>query len=64
MNTLAIGLSQIFATQCLVPLTQQMTFNESFTMSSIMMLILTIPTLFMIREPKSKRQQQQQAAAA
>eukprot|EP00354_Favella_ehrenbergii_P010788 CAMPEP_0170468256 /NCGR_PEP_ID=MMETSP0123-20130129/11507_1 /TAXON_ID=182087 /ORGANISM="Favella ehrenbergii, Strain Fehren 1" /LENGTH=127 /DNA_ID=CAMNT_0010734785 /DNA_START=531 /DNA_END=914 /DNA_ORIENTATION=+ len=55
VNTLAIALSQIYATQCLVPLTQNMNFDESFTISSLMMLILTIPTLFMIREPKPKK---------
>ena len=58
INTMAIGISQIFATQCLVPLTLQMTFRDSFTVSAVMMLIITIPTLFMIREPSPKRPKQ------
>ena len=52
---MAIGISQIFATQCLVPITLHMNFSDSFTVSAVMMLILTIPTLFMIREPSPKR---------
>ena len=55
VNTLAIGLSQVFATQFLVPLTQRMTYDQSFSISSLMMLTLTLPTLFMIREPKNLR---------
>jgi len=55
LNTLFIGLSQIFATQLLVPITQTMTFGQAFTLSSIMMLFLTIPVLFMIREPSSSK---------
>ena len=39
-----------------------MNFDDSFTVSSVMMLILTIPTLFMVREPKSKKQRQQEQA--
>ena len=54
INTLAIGLSQVFATQFLVPMTQGMNFEQSFTVSSLMMLALTLPVLFMIREPNPK----------
>ena len=32
-----------------------MNFDESFSISSIMMLTLTVPTLFMIREPNRKK---------
>lgn len=55
MGTMAIGISQIFATQCLVPLTLHMNFSDSFSVSALMMLVLTIPVLFMVREPSPKR---------
>jgi len=53
-NTFAIGLSQLFATAILVPLTQDMNFEESLDICCGMMMILTVPTLFMIREPTLK----------
>ena len=45
----------VFATQVLVPLTQTMTFDQSFSLISLMMLTMTLPFLFMIREPKNKQ---------
>ena len=54
INTLFIGLSQIFATQLLVPMTQSMNFNQAFTFSSALMMAITIPVLLMIREPSKK----------
>ena len=53
MNTLAVGLSQVFATQFLVPLTTNMSYGDSFSVSALMMMALTLPALFMVREPST-----------
>ena len=58
INTMAIGLSQVFATQFLVPLTMDMSFADSFGISALMMLILTLPTILMVREPTPKSHQE------
>ena len=62
INTLAIGLSQVFATQFLVPLTMDMNYDQSFTISAAMMMLLTIPAIFMIREPAPKLRSNEGAA--
>ena len=54
INTFAIGLSQVFATQILFPLTIEMTYSESFGTTALIMLILTVPVLLMVREPTKK----------
>lgn len=56
INTLSIGISQVFSTQVLVPLTLEMSFSQSFATSALMMLVLSIPAIFMIREPAPKKQ--------
>ena len=61
VNTLAIGLSQVFATQFLIPFTKNMTYGESFGVSSLMMLILTVPAIFMIREPSTKAKKEMES---
>jgi len=58
LNVLAIGLSQLFGTQVIVPLTQKLSFSELFSATSFMLLILTIPVLLMIREPNLKKLEQ------
>jgi len=53
-SALAVGLSQLYATQILVPLTKNMDYTESFEVCGIMMFVLTFPAIFMIREPSPK----------
>lgn len=57
VNTLAIGISQVFATQFLVPLTLTMSYGQSFGISSLMMFTLSIPVILMIREPTPKNKE-------
>ena len=54
INTMAIGLSQVFATQFLIPITFHMSYEQSFGVSALMMMCLALPAVFMIREPTPK----------
>ena len=54
---MAIGLSQVFATQILVPLTVKMSLADSFGTSALMMLTLTLPAILMVREPTPKQKE-------
>lgn len=55
LSALFLGLSQVFATQFLIPFTAKMTYDESFGYTALILLTLTIPAIFMIREPSPKR---------
>ena len=54
---MAIGLSQVFATQILVPLTVKMSLADSFGTSALMMFTLTLPAILMVREPTPKQKE-------
>ena len=55
---MAIGLSQVFATQILVPLTLKMSLGDAFGTSALMMLTLTLPAILMVREPTPKQKEE------
>ena len=54
LTALSLGVSQLFATQFLVPTSHLMNFTQSFTFTAMIMLCITVPAILMLREPTKK----------
>ena len=60
INTMFLGLSQFVSSQFFVPISKMMTFDGSFAFIGSTMLCLSIPVMFMIREPSIRRKNKDQ----
>ena len=59
VQSVSIGLSNVFATLVLVPLTIDMDFDDAFAVSTIVLACAAFPVLFMVREPVIKQRKEQ-----
>ena len=55
LQTFSLGIAQAFANMALIPLTIDMTYDQSFALCAGTMAILSFAAIFMMREPNSSK---------